>query len=123
MSAITPNPPTPTTDEEYEALTNWGLAIYEKKLKPILEPDFDKKYVAIHVDTEDCAVASSSGDAMRAIRKRRPDGFLLMMRVGNEPEWGLAGRILAGELAAGRINFDLLSSTISRSNSYRGTKQ
>ncbi len=120
MSA--PNPLTTMTDEEHEVLSNQGLAIYDEKLKAILEPEFDKKYVAIHVDTEDYVVADSSGDAMRAIRKRRPEGFLLMMRIGNEPEWGLAARILAGEMAAGRINFDQILSK-SRSIVYRGTKQ
>ncbi len=122
MSMSMPNPTTTMTDEEIEALSDRGLAIYDEKLKPILEPDFDNKYVAIHVETEDYEVANSSGDAMRAIRKRRPEGFLLKMRIGNEPEWGLAGRILAGELAAGRINLNLISST-SRSNIHRGTKQ
>ena len=115
------NPLTTMTDEEHEALTNHGLAIYEDKLKPILEPALDNKYVAIHVDSEDYEVADSSGDAMRGMRKRRSEGRLLMRRIGNEPEWGLAGRILAGELAAGRINLDHLSST-SRSI-HRGTKQ
>lgn len=42
MPTTTPNPLTTMTDEEHEALTNRGLAIYEEKLKPILEPDFDK---------------------------------------------------------------------------------
>jgi len=42
MSAITPNPLTTMTDEEHETLTSRGLAIYEEKLKPILEPEFDK---------------------------------------------------------------------------------
>ena len=121
MSTTMPDPSTTKTDEEREVLSKKGLAIYDEKLKPILEPEFDKKYVAIHVDTEDYEVANSSGDAMRAMRKRQPEGFLLMMRIGNEPEWGLAGRILAGELAAGRINLDHLSS-ISRSI-HRGTKQ
>ena len=121
MSTITSSPLTATTDEEREALSRRGLAIYDEKLKPILEPRFDKKYVAIHVDTEDYAVARSSGNAMRAIRERHPEGWLVMKRIGNEPEWGLAGRILAGELAAGRINLDNLSST-SRSI-HRGTKQ
>ncbi len=121
MSATNPNPLTTMTDEEHEALTNRGLAIYEEKLKPILEPEFDKKYVAIHVDTGDYEVANSSGDAMRAMRKRHLEGRLVIMRIGNEPEWGLAGCILAGELAAGHINLDHLSST-SRSI-HRGTKQ
>jgi hypothetical protein len=98
MSVITPNPLTIMTDEEHEALSNRGLAIYEEKLKPILEPKFDKKFVAIHVDTEDYAVADSSGDAMRAMRKRRPEGRLVIMRIGNEPEWGLAARLLASQM-------------------------
>lgn len=93
MSVTSPNPLTTMTDQEQEAFTKRGLAIYEEKLKPILEPEFDKKYVAIHVDTEDYEVADSSGNAMR---KRHPEGRLLMRRIGNEPEWGLAARILAG---------------------------
>jgi len=99
MPTATPNPLTTMIDEEHEALTNRGLAIYEEKLKPILEPDFDKKYVAIHVDTEDYTVADSSGDVMRAMRKRRGEGRLVIMRIGNEPEWGLAARLLAGQMA------------------------
>ncbi len=103
MSATTPNPLTTMTDEEHEALTNRGLSIYEEKLKEILEPEFDKKYVAIHVDTEDYAVADSSGDAMRAMRKRHLEGRLVMRRIGREPEWGLAARILAGRMASGQV--------------------
>ena len=97
-----PNPLTQMTDEEHEALTKRGLAIYEETLKPILEPAYDNKYVAIHVDTGDYEVADSTGDAMRAMRKRRTEGRLLMRRIGNEPEWGLAARIMAGRLAAGQ---------------------
>ncbi len=100
MSA--PNPLTTMTDEEHEALTKRGLAIYEEKLKPVLEPEFNKKYVAIHVDTEEYEVANSSGDAMRAMRKRHLEGRLVMRRIGSEPEWGLAARILAGRLASGQ---------------------
>ncbi len=99
MSAITPNPLTTMTDEEHEALTNRGLAIYEENLKSILEPEFDNKYVAIHVDTGDYEVANSSGDGMRAMRKRHLKGRLVIMRIGDEPEWGLAARLLAGQMA------------------------
>ena len=100
MSMTMPNPLTTMTDEEHEALTNHGLAIYEDKLKLILEPAFDNKYVAIHVDSEDYEVADSSGDAMRGMRKRRSEGRLVIMKIGDEPEWGLAARILAGRMAA-----------------------
>lgn len=74
MSTTVPNPLTTMTDEEHEAFTNRGLAIYEEKLKSILEPAFDNMYVAIHVDTGDHQVASSYGDAMRAMRKRHLEG-------------------------------------------------
>ena len=103
MSVPKSNPLTTMTDEDHEAFTQRGLAIYEEKLKPILEPEFDRKYVAIHVDTEDYEVADSSGDAMRTMRKRHLEGRLLMRRIGNEPEWGLAARILAGRLTSGKI--------------------
>lgn len=99
MSAVTPNPPIFWTEEEQDELTNRGLAIYEK-LKPVLEPEYDRKFVAIHVETEDYEVASSTGNAMRAIRKRHAEGFLLMMKIGNEPEWGLAARLFGGQMMA-----------------------
>ena len=36
---------------------------------------------------------------MRAMRKRRREGRLVIMRIGNEPEWRLAARLLAGQMA------------------------
>lgn len=102
MSKITPNSVTDLTDAEREALSKRGLAIYDERLKPILESKFDKKYVAIHVETADYEVADSSGNAMRAMRKRHPQGWLVMKRIGNEPEWGLAARLLVGKMMAGQ---------------------
>ncbi len=82
-------------------LSRRGLAIYETKLKALLEPEQNNKFVAIHVDSEDYAVARSSGDAMRAILKRHEaDGRLVIRKIGSEPEYGLAARILAGEMMA-----------------------
>ena len=83
-------------------LTQLGLDIYETKLKPLLEPQEDGKFVAIHVDTEDYAVASSSGRAMRALLQRHPvDGRMVIRKIGPEPEYGLLSRMIAGELLAG----------------------
>jgi hypothetical protein len=87
-------PPTPTDD-----LTERGLALYERDLKPLLEPKYDGQFVAIHVDSGDYEVARSSADAMRAILKRHSiDGRLVMRKIGDEPEYGLASRIIAGEM-------------------------
>lgn len=102
MSAITPNPLIATIDEEHDVLFQQGLAIYDEILKPVLEPAYNNQYVAIHVASGEYAVAKSSGDSMRAMRKRQPEGPLVVMQIGPEPEWGLAGRLLASQMAAGQ---------------------
>lgn len=93
--------------EAIPELSERGLAIYEEKLKPILEPGQNNRYIATHVPTEDYAVAASSGDAMREILKRHPvDGQLVIRKIGSEPEPDLAARALGGHPAApaGRKN-------------------
>jgi hypothetical protein len=101
MSAITPNPLTTTLDVKDDVLFQRGLAIYDEILKPALEPAFNGQYIAIHVASGEYAVAKSSGDTRRAMRKRQPEGPLVILQIGPEPEWGLAGRFLAGQMAAG----------------------
>ncbi len=53
------------------------------------------------MDTGEYAVARSSGEAMRAMRRRHPaDGRLYVRKIGSEPEWGLAARILTSDMIA-----------------------
>lgn len=90
-----------STAQESDNLTQLGLAIYETKLKPLLEPQEDGKFVAIHVDTEDFAVAPASGQATRALLQRHPiDGRIIVRKIGSEPEYSLLTRMIAGELMA-----------------------
>jgi hypothetical protein len=89
-------------DQEHEAFSNIGLELYIDKLKSVLEPEMNNQFVAIHVDSEQYALGVSSGDAMRAMRKIQPKGRLVILRIGPEPEWGLAARLLAGQMAAGQ---------------------
>lgn len=84
--------------EDYNDLTRRGLAVYEAKLKARLEPEHNNEFIAIEPDTEEYAVADSTGNAMRAIRKRRVAGPLLLMKIGPEPEYSLAARFLAAEM-------------------------
>lgn len=90
------------TDQEHEAFSQRGAALYDRKLKPLLEPAHNNGYVAIHVETEDYALGKSSGDAMRAMRQKRPEGHLVILHIGPEPEWGLVARLLAGQMRAGQ---------------------
>ncbi len=83
MSTTATNSLAHMTDEEHEALSNRGLAIYEEKLKPILEPLYDKKIC---------------GDPCGYRRLR--EEFLVMKKIGNEPERGLVLRLFAGQMMA-----------------------
>ena len=102
MSSEPQKPQAHLSDAEHEELSARGLRLYEEKLKPLLEPARNNEYVAIHVDSEDYALGKSSGDAMRAMRQRRRDGRLVILQVGLEPEWGLAARLLAGQMVTGQ---------------------
>jgi hypothetical protein len=82
-------------------LSQRGLAIYNETLKSILEPQHTNRYVAIHVPTGDYALGASSGDAMRAILQNHPvDGQLIIRKIGPEPDYSMAARVMAGELKA-----------------------
>jgi len=73
-----------------------GTALYETALRAKLEPNHNGEFVAIHPDTHDYAVASTSGDALRALYARHPEGGLMVRRIGSEPQHGLAARLLVG---------------------------
>ncbi len=89
------------SDEALEELSERGQALYAT-LRAQIEPEHDRKFVAIHVDSGDYEIARSSGDAMRAMHKRRPaDGRLYIRKIGTEPEYGLAARLLASDMRAG----------------------
>ncbi len=89
-------------ESELTELSRQGLAIYDAKLKALLEPAQNNQFVAIHVDTEDYALGRSSSAATQALLKRHPiDGRLVVRKIGPEPEYGLAARLLAGEMMAG----------------------
>jgi hypothetical protein len=75
--------------------------LYETALKSKLEPEYNNQFIAIEPDSEEYAIANSTGNAMRAMRKRHATGRLLLMKIGLEPEYGLAARILASDMAAG----------------------
>ena len=88
-------------ESELTELSRQGLALYDTKLKPLLEPEHNGQFVAIHVDTGDYATGRSSSVATQALLKRHPiDGRLVVRKIGPEPEFGLAARLLAGEMMA-----------------------
>src|SRR5438132_5291672 len=87
-----------TKEAEAEEVVRLGTRIYEDRLRQLVEPEARGQFVAIHVDTGDHAVARTSSAATRALRARHPvDGRIYVRRIGDEPDYGLSMRILAGE--------------------------
>ncbi|MDQ2800993.1 MAG: hypothetical protein M3Y13_15275 [Armatimonadota bacterium] len=70
-----------------------GLAIYEERLKEILEPEHTGEVVAIHIDSGDHTVADSSPEALRAMRRQHPSGLLFLYTIGPATDYGLARRM------------------------------
>ena len=74
-----------------------GSAIYES-LRPALEPKSDGQFIAIHVQSGEYTTGQSTAAAMREIRKTYSEGPLFLRKIGSEPEYGLASRLLEGEI-------------------------
>lgn len=98
MSTLSPDQ---TTDKPAHGdVGTRGTALYDLSLRGVLEPGSNGQFVAINPDTGDYAVASTSGDALRALYARHPDCSLMVRRIGSEPQHGLAARLLAGDAHA-----------------------
>jgi hypothetical protein len=81
-------------------LAQQGRTLYENKLKAILEPEHNGRAVAIHVDSEDYAVADTHSNAARSLLQRhKPDGRIVTLTIGppTETDRRLTYRILAGQ--------------------------
>jgi hypothetical protein len=77
-----------------------GDPIYDR-LRRELGPEYEGKFIAIHVDTGEYATGPSSFEARQALRRdRKPDGRTYTRKLSDEPEYALAARILAGEMSA-----------------------
>lgn len=72
-----------------------GREMYYARFRDLVEPENKGKFIAIHVDSGDYAIAKSTAEATRALRKTHElDGRIYLRRIGEEPEYELASRIL-----------------------------
>lgn len=60
-----------------------GNEIYQSKLRALLEPQFDGKFVAIDVESGEYELADEAGDASDLLWARLPDAQILIERVGH----------------------------------------
>ncbi len=68
---------------ERDEIGHRGSQIYQTKLRTILEPQFDGKFVAIDVESEEYEVADEAGEASDRLWARLPDAQILIERVGH----------------------------------------
>ena len=60
-----------------------GHAIYQNRLKELLEPSSRDKLVAIDVESEDYEVADETLDAMDRLLERHPEAQIWVERIGH----------------------------------------
>jgi hypothetical protein len=68
-----------------------GSAIYESKIRSLVEPGNEGKVVAIDIDTEDYAVADTALKASDVLFAKHPDAEIWFVRIGHR-ELRLIGR-------------------------------
>lgn len=84
-----------------QEISELGSSIYVDRFKAQLEPQYNNQYIAIHVDSGDHAIAKTTSTATRELLKTHtPDGRIYVQRIGPEPEYALAARLLSGEMQA-----------------------
>ncbi len=82
-------------DQLIDEVSEKALAIYNDKLKSILEPAHSKVYVVIHFDTGDYQLGNTLYSALHTMRELHEPVRLVGMKIKTEPEYGLAATILA----------------------------
>jgi hypothetical protein len=84
--------------DELSDVARRGLALYDEKLKSVLEPEQNGRAIALHVDTGEYIIADTLAESRRQMHKRypNPDRKILSRTIGPETNEALLHRILAG---------------------------
>lgn len=69
-------------------------ALYEREIRPKVEPAEIGRKIAIHLETGDYTLGGTDKEARRALRLRHPDGFVMTRIVGENETDGLATRMV-----------------------------
>jgi hypothetical protein len=74
-----------STQRKYpkEEFARRGDAIYEQKIRPLLNPEDDGKFVAVDIETGEYEISDDELDALDKLSARLPDAQTWMVRVGS----------------------------------------
>jgi len=79
-----------------EEIARRGEAIYQERIRPLVEADHHGDYVVIAIDTGDYEVDGDHLTASRRLRARQPHGSRYALRVGHSAAYRLGGASMAG---------------------------
>jgi hypothetical protein len=83
-----------TTHPMSSDVVDRGKKIYEEKLRPILEPQHNGKYVVIDVDTGDHELDQDHVAASQRAHKNKPGVVFYVARVGLQGLGPLGARVI-----------------------------
>ena len=84
---------TTPTRRPKEETARLGEEIYERDIRPHVEPDRVGEFAAIDVDSGDYALADTTRAAADILREKRPDAHIWMVRVGYRTAQSFGGRL------------------------------
>jgi hypothetical protein len=86
------------TEEELDDLATRGYALYNERLKSLLEPEHNGETVAIHLDSGDYALGRNASRALESLWRRRPEGMTVTILIGPPKEDPTLVRMLADQV-------------------------
>ena len=67
-----------TTDE----VCDRGRRIYEERIKPVVEPEQNGKFIIIDIESGDYEIDEEELEASARLRERRPDSVRFLAKIG-----------------------------------------
>jgi len=76
----------PSMTTSHLELVKQGQAVYDRELRPKLEPKHKGEYLVLDVDTGEYELDEDECAAIRRARARKPHTLFYILRVGYSPE-------------------------------------
>ena len=72
----------PTTKRTLDELASLGGEIFDRQIRPALQPEDKGKFVAVDVESGDYEIDGDDYTAVMRLRSRKPDADIWLMRAG-----------------------------------------
>ena len=99
---------TPTTDKN---VCQRARAVYEDRIRQLVEKDHMHDYIAIEPDTGEYEISAGFGEALSTLKDRRPNAVSCLLRIGHKAAiTGLRGRPVRDSdeaPIAGAVDYDI----------------